>query len=80
MGIADDFAGVLKSVTKELHTEKKRRARNARAAQRTPTYSYRLTIKEAVFDVLPKAIAAASGNGTYPFPARNRVLKRCDKK
>ena len=69
MTIATEFAKAFKSVTKDLHREKKRRERDARRVPRRYP-SYRTTIKEAVFEVLPKAVAAASGNGKYTVPGR----------
>jgi len=71
MTIADEISGAFKSVTKELHKQKKRRERDSRAAARyRPSRSYRTTLKDAVFYVLPAAMAAASGDGAYPVSAR----------
>jgi len=71
MNLADEFSSVFKSAGKELHKQKKQRERDSRAAARyRPTQSERITLKDAVFHVLPAAMAAASGDGAYPVSAR----------
>src|SRR6266542_4357014 len=72
MAVGDDIAAALKAATKDLHAEKKRRDRDARRAARyVPAPADRVTLRDAVFEVIPAAVAATSGNGAYQFPCRN---------
>jgi hypothetical protein len=74
MPVADDIAAALRAATKDLHAEKKRRDRDAaKAARHAHRSIYRpaaTTLKQAVFEVLPQAVAAATGNGAYQVSAR----------
>ncbi len=79
--MAELIAAALWSVSKTLYQEEERRrkdaARQARAqrnywkevekAERARQWSQ----KEAVFEVLPEALAKATGNGQYPVSSRN---------
>ncbi len=75
MAVADDIAAAFKAATKDLDKEKKQRERDAARARRHAyaRSSYReaeTTLKEAVFEVLDRAVAAATGNGAYVVSAR----------
>jgi hypothetical protein len=76
MTIGNEFAKALMSAGKELHVEKKRRERNRAQVQR---YRSRAesepSLRYAVFSVLPKAMAQASGNGAYVVPTRTLYYK-----
>jgi hypothetical protein len=76
VSVADDIAAALKAATKDLHTEKKRRERDARRVRRPrPQPIDRVTLRDAVFAVMADAIAEVSGGGAYPFPTRNLFYK-----
>ncbi|PLS79750.1 MAG: ATP-binding protein [Chloroflexi bacterium] len=68
------LANVLWSVTHRIHKESKRRekgkVRDTRAAAKQERKAS-LTMKAAVFEVLPAAWSHATGNGQYPVSARN---------
>jgi hypothetical protein len=73
MGLGDDFAKALQGATKELAADKRRRDRDAaRAARYSPRYWQlpETTLKQAVFEVLPQAVDAATGGGAYAVSAR----------
>jgi hypothetical protein len=73
MGVGDDIAAAFKSATKELAADKRRRERDAaRAARYSPRYWSlpSTTLKQAVFEVLPQATGAATGDGAYAVSAR----------
>jgi hypothetical protein len=74
MAVGDDIATALRAATKDLHAEKKRRERDAakaaRHAHRSAWEPPATTLKQAVFEVLPRAVAAATGNGAYQVSAR----------
>jgi hypothetical protein len=74
MAVADDIAAAFKAATKDLHAEKKRRDRDAaKAARHAHRSVYRpaaTTLKQAVFEVMPRAVAAATGGGAYQVSAR----------
>lgn len=75
MAVADEFAGAFKAVTKDLLAEKKKRERDARRARNDEARRWRqpprVTLREAVFDVMAAAAAHASEDGRYEVPGRN---------
>lgn len=75
MPVADDFADAFKAVTKDLLAEKKKRERDARLAAKDAARRWReapaVTLRAAVFEVMPPAAAHASEGGRYQVPARN---------
>jgi Histidine kinase-, DNA gyrase B-, and HSP90-like ATPase len=71
-GVAEQAGKALWSATRELYRDARRRERDARAKVRpVHTPSNRVTLKDAVFQVMPEAIAFVSDNGALPFPTRN---------
>jgi hypothetical protein len=73
VSVADDIAAALKAATKDLAKEKKQRERDAARARRRAVAlrsERETTLKEAVFEVLEQAVAAATGNGAYMVSAR----------
>jgi hypothetical protein len=76
VSVTDDIAAALKTATKDLHAEKKRRERDARRVHRPrPQPTDRVTLRDAVSAVMADAIAEVSGGGAYPFPTRNLFYK-----
>ena len=79
--VAEKFAGILTSATKALYVSKKRAEKDARAernrqeqhrkAESRREAGKRVTLKEAVEQVMAEAIAEASDGGRLPFPTRN---------
>lgn len=80
--VALAVAETLGAATKTLYREHRqaerdalkahdRAARAAKSAQRQHGAQPKITLKDAVFAVLPEAIAEASNDGTLPFPTRN---------
>jgi DNA topoisomerase VI subunit B len=76
--MAEQIAKALWHVVKDLYREAQRRRKDAARAERAarerereapqaPTWS----LKAAVFEVLPEALAYATGNGEYPVSSRN---------
>ena len=69
--IADDIAKTLRSVTKTIYKAEKRKRRAGWSySGYVPIYDGP-TLKEAVFEVLPDAIAKATAGGTYSVGARD---------
>jgi hypothetical protein len=70
---SDDILDALESVTKTWTKQRKAEERNAsRALDReyALTRSYRITVRDAAFDVMEQAYLKASANGTLPALAR----------
>lgn len=74
--VRDAIAGALRAAVKTRYRERRRAERDAERARRKQEAACRAwqrpgcTLKEAVFAVLPEAIAKASGDGKYPVSAR----------
>jgi hypothetical protein len=69
--LTERITPALWKVSKLLYKEEKRRQRAASSTKVSPiSRGSKWTLKEAVFDVLQKAIAAATGKGQYPVSAR----------
>jgi hypothetical protein len=70
---ADAILGLTKSVAKDYTAQRKAEERNARAAGSRDARlirSYRVTIKDAAFDVMEEAYDKASAGGTLPVNPR----------
>jgi hypothetical protein len=69
-----EISKALLAVTKDLYQEEERRRKDAARTARQSRDWYRppreTTLKEAVFAVLPQALAKATGSGAYPVSAR----------
>jgi Histidine kinase-, DNA gyrase B-, and HSP90-like ATPase len=75
--MAADIAKTLWQVIKGLYREEERRRKDAaraeraaRARDREPSWTQTWTLKDAVFEVLPEAVARATGDDQYPVSAR----------
>jgi len=72
MGIAAEIKGLTKKVTKQWTTQRKREERKSRARYSRREYmcSTRVNQTDVAWDVIPRAYAKASGNGSLPAKAR----------
>lgn len=74
--VRDAIAEALWKAVKTRYRERRRAERDAERVRRQQEAAYRTwrrptwTLKDAVFAVLPEAVAKASGDGAYPFSAR----------
>jgi len=71
--VKDVVAAALKAATKDLHAEQKRRERDARAKARPAPSpkADRVSLRDAVFEVMAEAVEKESDGGRLPFPVRN---------
>jgi hypothetical protein len=74
--VAEMIGNALWAVTKTIYQEEERRLKDATRQERQERERERereretYTLKEAVFEVLPKAVEKATGGGQYPVSAR----------
>lgn len=72
--IGDEFAKAFLAAGKDLYADRKRREKDAARARRAEAARWagntEVTIKEAVFSVMRRAVAAATGSGAYAVSAR----------